>query len=108
MKALFASNGTAEILPCLSHCQIFEVWLFDHATEKWIKVVIDENLPCHKDKDGFPVVTFARPLGNEVAWNFYYFFSRCLKFFLQYIFKHFDPNRRPLAGLTISETDPIF
>ena len=43
----------------------YGIWLFDE-TDQWIKVVIDEQVPCHKDKDGFPLVTFARPMANEI------------------------------------------
>eukprot|EP00438_Fugacium_kawagutii_P006513 Skav209106 [mRNA] locus=scaffold179:151642:159209:+ [translate_table: standard] len=43
-----------------------DVWLFDLETDQWMKVVIDELLPCYTDRDGFPMITFSRPLGNEV------------------------------------------
>ncbi|CAJ1330152.1 unnamed protein product [Effrenium voratum] len=59
IKSLFDTNQ-------LTEDGKYGVWLFDLATDKWTKYLIDELLPCYKDRDGFPIVTFARPLANEV------------------------------------------
>ena len=43
----------------------YRVWLFDIYEKRWTQVEVDEFLPC-EIKDGRPIPTFARPLGNEL------------------------------------------
>lgn len=44
----------------------YSVWLFDIESEKWIKVVIDEFLPCKLLRDKVPRPQMSEPLGDEI------------------------------------------